>query len=148
MTHREVTDGLRTDRLVLETKGSRYIEFAVRPIRAQLAVLGSLPKWEVVRDLIAPRAQEARRQKTAVITLRRALKTIAQSVGFDPATIYLHLMRRTYATQFLAATKGDPRSLPQLMKAMGWQSMQVALTYVDAVDLGEIDEVDKKLRRS
>jgi site-specific recombinase XerD len=142
----EIHQALRTGRLVLEAKGGARQDFTAKPMLAGLELLAEQPgRWERVEDLISPDTVNIR--KAARRRVHRALRRLAKSVGIDPAEVYPHRLRRTYAVEFLRAMKGDPEAMQKLVKQMGWLNAGTAFEYTDFISSESLDEIDERIRR-
>lgn len=131
----EVLRALSTGKLVYEGKGRKRIEFSAEPFRAQLQALADMTNWERVRDLITTSANP----KVASVKVWRAARRTAKKIGI--ADMNPHRYRHTFATRYLEQLRGDPNAIVKLQKYMGWESMNTAARYVDAVSQDELDEI-------
>jgi integrase len=131
----EVTRALDTGKLVYEGKGRKRIEFSAGPFRPQLQTLAQIKGWDRVRDLIA----KSDNPKVASVKVWRAARTAAKEVGIPDMNP--HRFRHTFATRYLEQLHGDPNAIIKLQKFMGWESMNTAARYVDAVSQDELDEI-------
>jgi integrase len=131
----EILRALATGKLVYEGKGRKRIEFDTKPFRAQLEALAQIKGWERVRDLIAKSADP----KVASVKVWRAARRAAKELGIPDMNP--HRFRHTFATRYLEQLRGDPNAIIKLQKFMGWESMNTAARYVDAVSQDELDEI-------
>jgi integrase len=131
----EILRALDTGKLVYEAKGRKRLEFAAEPLRAHLEALVQIKGWDRVRDLIA-RSQDP---KVASVKVWRAARRAASEVGITDMNP--HRFRHTFATRYLEQLRGDPNAIIKLQKFMGWESMNTAARYVDAVSQDELDAI-------
>jgi len=131
----EILRALDTGKLIYEGKGRKRIEFAARPFRAQLEALSQITGWNRVRELIA----KSDNPKVASVKVWRAARRAASEVGI--ADMNPHRLRHTFATRYLEQLGGDPNAIIKLQKFMGWESMNTAARYVDAVSQDELDAI-------
>jgi len=132
----EIKRALATGKLVYEGKGRKRIEFDVTPFRAQLEALAQIKDWERVRDLIAASSDDP---KVASVKVWRAARRVARELGIPDMNP--HRFRHTFATRYLEQLRGDPNAIIKLQKFMGWESMNTAARYVDAVSQDELDAI-------
>jgi integrase len=135
----EVIRALDTGKLVYEGKGRKRIEFSAAPFRAQLSALAEIKGWERVRDLIA-RSDDP---KVASVKVWRVARKAAKEIGIT--AMNPHRFRHTFATRYLEQLRGDPNAIIKLQKFMGWESMNTAARYVDAVSQDELDAIGASL---
>jgi integrase len=131
----EILRALDTGKLVYEAKGRKRLEFAAEPLRAQLEALVQIKDWDRVRDLIA-RSQDP---KVASVKVWRTARRAASEIGI--AGMSPHRFRHTFATRYLEQLRGDPNAIIKLQKFMGWESMNTAARYVDALSQDELDAI-------
>jgi integrase len=131
----EIQRALDTGKLVYEGKGRKRLEFAAQPFRTQLEALIQIRGWDRVRDLIA----HSRDPKVASVKVWRAARRAANEVGVPDMNP--HRFRHTFATRYLEQLRGDPNAIIKLQKYMGWESMNTAARYVDAVSQDELDAI-------
>lgn len=131
----EVLRALSTGKLIYEAKGRKRLEFSAEPLRAQLQALADMKHWERVRDLITT----SENPKVASVKVWRAARRTAKRVGITDMNP--HRYRHTFATRYLEQLRGDPNAIIKLQKYMGWESMNTAARYVDAVSQDELDEI-------
>jgi integrase len=131
----EIQRALDTGKLVYEGKGRKRIEFDAAPFRAQLVALVQIRGWDRVRDLIC----HSPNPKVASVKVWRAARRAAKKVGI--ADMNPHRFRHTFATRYLEQLRGDPNAIIKLQKFMGWESMNTAARYVDAVSQDELDAI-------
>jgi integrase len=143
----DVVAGLKSGRLVGETKGRKRIEWKVAAIRPALEVLVAESKdWETVTDLIVPRCIQTdsyKRRHQAVTKLGKALRSAARYAEVEG--VHPHRLRRTYATYWVESLGPDPRAIPKLQAEMGWSNMATAVSYVDNVNRDELDQVGEAM---
>jgi integrase len=144
---REIADALRTGTLSFEGKGRRRREIDVAPIKEALELLhGERGSWAMVEDLITATTREGlHRRKMAAKRVAAALRRCAKKAKVPG--VHPHRLRRTYAMRFLELFQGDPQALIKLQKHMGWANMNTALSYVDEVNLGELDAKGTEMMR-
>jgi integrase len=135
----EVIRALDTGKLVYEGKGRKRIEFSAAPFRAQLSALAEIKGWERVRDLIA-RSDDP---KVASVKVWRVARKAAKEIGIT--AMNPHRFLHTFATRYLEQLRGDPNAIIKLQKFMGWESMNTAARYVDAVSQDELDAIGASL---
>lgn len=131
----EIERALSSGKLIYEGKGRKRIEFSAQPIRQQLKALAKIEDWDRVRDLIA----DSDNPKVASVKVWRCARFIAKQLGI--ADMNPHRFRHTFATRYLEQLRGDPNAIIKLQKYMGWESMNTAARYVDAVSQDELDEI-------
>lgn len=131
----EVMRALSTGKLVYEGKGRKRLEFSAEPLRAQLQALAEMKNWERVRDLITT----SQNPKVASVKVWRAARRTAKKAGIPDMNP--HRYRHTFATRYLEQLRGDPNAIIKLQKYMGWESINTAARYVDAVSQDELDEI-------
>ena len=136
LKRREVTDAIRTGKLVFLAKGDRRLRFTTNRILPFLEALKEFRGWETVAELVSPDAEDPHNAARQLI--QRKLKVVAEEVGLNPEEIYTHRLRRTYAIEFLKAAKGD---INKLRLHMGWQSVEMAARYVDYIEDDEMDAI-------
>lgn len=134
MRRSEVQRAVATGKLAYEGKGRKRLEVAAVPIKAPLAALAEMPRWERVSDLLGPGSKKVIHKR-----VWRASKRIAKAAGVPEMNP--HRYRHTFATNFLAELHGDPNAIVKLQKFMGWESMQTAARYVDQVSQDELDTI-------
>lgn len=135
---REITNAIASGKLSFEAKGSKRTEFAAAPMLPELKSLIEIPgTWDHLHELVSPTA------RTAANRVWRRMKSEGAKVGIKG--VYPHMLRRTYATNFLEQLHGDPRAIIKLQKHMNWESMATAASYADTVDAGELDQVGGKM---
>lgn len=131
----EIVRALDTGKLIYEAKGRKRLEFAAAPLRAQFEALLAIKGWDRVRELIA----RSENPKVASVKVWRAARRVAKDLGI--ADMNPHRFRHTFATRYLEQLRGDPNAIIKLQKYMGWESMNTAARYVDAVSQDELDEI-------
>ena len=137
---KEVLDAIRTNILAFEGKGGRRMEFDATPIKTELEAFASAKgPWKRVRDLVGGDAQ-ARSTSNRV---RRELERQAKKCNVRG--LHPHRLRRTYATYFLKRLDRDPQALIKLTSHMAWSNIATAASYVDAVDVKELNSVGEGL---
>lgn len=136
----EVTAALRTGILSTEGKGRKRREIDAAPIREALEILVAEKRaWKRVEDLIAHTLRTGRlRRKAAAQRVAVALRRCAKKAGITG--VHPHRLRRTYALGFLRLFHGDPQALVKLQRHMGWSDMETALSYVDEVNMADLDK--------
>lgn len=137
----QVTAALKTGVFAYKAKGRRPIEFRVlETYQRYLQTLADHRGWSQVADLISPQSSCPDFARAAAHKATyRALSNCAGIVELEG--VHPHRLRRTYATQFLKALKGDAEALPKLQQHMQWQSLSTALEYVDHDRGVELDQV-------
>jgi integrase len=135
----DVTRALSSGVLSFEGKGRKRYEFPIGSFKAQLEALVKIKDWEVARELVT----KSQRLGAAERRMGRVFDRLAADLEIDE--MYPHKLRRTYATRYLEALKGDPRALLKLQKHMSWASMNTAAMYADAVDQDELAGVGDKM---
>lgn len=143
----QVTRALETGVLGYQAKGRRYLEFRVlRAYREFLELLAQQGKdWTTVGELLAPggHREPKRRRAAAAKVVERALGKLCAELriwGVHP-----HRLRRTYAVQYLQASKGDPEAAVKLQQHMRWASIATALEYVDHDRGAELDDAADRI---
>lgn len=147
LKRREIDLALENGILAYEAKGRRRLEFKVldtyRYYLEVLAIEAEHVKWTRVEDLLAPTAASATRRQAANRAAARALRRIGLEVGIEG--LYPHQLRRTYATEYLAALGPDPFAAIKLQQHMQWASLATAMGYVDHDRGQELDDVAEKM---
>lgn len=135
----EVSDALRRGVLDCEGKGRKRLRFTVADYWADSLETfdRNLSDWDRVEDLICPKASDATRRASSGKAISRALKRCGKRVGLDEEDVHPHLLRHTYATLFYNQVK-DPAKLQAHMQ---WDSIEVAMGYVNAGSVEELDSV-------
>jgi integrase len=136
---KEVSDALRRGVLDCEGKGRKRLRFTVADYWADSLETfdRNLSDWERVEDLICPRSAAHSRRASASKSVSRSLKKCGRFVGLDAEDVHPHLLRHTYATLFYNMVK-DPAKLQAHMQ---WDSIEVAMGYVNAGNVEELDEI-------
>lgn len=135
-TRDEVLEGRRTDVLRIVIKRGKRGRFTTKRFARYLDMLVAVRGWAKVWQLFAGKPASAAQ------SVRRALQTVASEIGLDPAEIHPHLLRRTYATAYLEAAKGD---LTKLKAHMQWDSIATAAGYTDYYEDTELDEIAERI---
>lgn len=135
----EVRDALRKGVLDCEGKGRKRLRFTVADYWAgALETFDSnRSEWERVEDLICPKAKPESRRASAGKVISRMLKKCGGFVGLEPQDVHPHLLRKTYATLFYQSCQ-DPAKLQAHMQ---WESIEVAMGYVSAGNVEELDDI-------
>ncbi len=136
---RDVVSSLGSGILSFEGKGRKRYEFPIGSIKGQLEALAKIKDWDVARELVS----RGKSRIAAERRMGRVFDRFADELELDD--VHPHRMRRTYATRYLEALKGDPRALLKLQSHMGWASVNTAAMYADAVDRGELAEVGERM---
>lgn len=147
MTERDIKQALKTDTLKFEAKGERWLEFHAKPLRPYLKGLLELdwPKKAHVWNLVSPKSDEDKAPDTASRTIRRAFDRVAEELEMDPADLYAHRFRHTYATFFLQKMKGDPEAIFKLQQQMGWARLETAANYLRRSRQSELNKIEEEL---
>lgn len=135
----EVRDALRKGVLDCEGKGRKRLRFSVADYWAENLECFDRAgvEWDRIEDLICPKAAQRTRRDSAGKALSRALKKAGAYVGLDAQDVHPHLLRKTYATLFYQRCQ-DPAKLQAHMQ---WESIEVAMGYVAAGNVEELDEI-------
>jgi integrase len=141
LTRREVEAALETGVLAFEAKGERRMEFSARPVRRELEALAEL-SW---RGRVASAICGTGNHETAARMVRRAFDQIADISGIDPALVYAHRFRHTYASEFLNEMQGDPEAVFKLKDQMGWANISTTQNYLRRSRQKELDEIERRL---
>ncbi len=137
--HKDVSRSLVSGVLSFAGKGGKRYEFPIGSIRHQLEALAKIKHWDHARELVTKSAKRG----TAERRMGRVFDRFADDLELED--VHPHRMRRTYATRYLEALKGDPRALLKLKDHMQWASINTAALYADAVDAGELAEVGERM---
>lgn len=137
----KVVEAVRTGELSYKGKGSKWIICGTKAFSAYLELFAREDDWEYVCDLISVSAR-GNKMKSAGQQLSRALKTVGEHIGISRDDMYPHRLRRTYATEFLAAVGGD---LEKLRQAMKWSDIQTAAGYADHSRTKELENIGDNL---
>jgi len=144
LSRKQVRNGLQSGTLNYQAKGRRQLEFRVLPtFRPYLQALYEYPSWGRVEDLISPRARQATRRQAAGRAAARALEDCGLEVGIEG--LYPHRLRRTYATEYLAALGPDPFAAVKLQQHMQWANLSTAMGYVDHERGAQLDDVAEEM---
>jgi integrase len=126
MERRALARGVKDGVMRIQLKKELRLDVVVtKPLKPWFELLLAQPGWETVADLVAP-ASSKHRTTVARNRVERWLKTAGDRLGIEG--LYPHRLRRTVATAFYAAAKGD---IVALMQYMGWTSMQTAYGYIN-----------------
>lgn len=136
LSRREVGEALKSGVLRYTAKGGRRLRAPIGRFREYLESLDAHRGWEHVYDLCAPSSVEDP-AKAARRSVLNYCKSVAVEAGID-SNMYNHRLRRTYATLYLEAAKGD---LTKLQAHMGWTSIATAASYSDYYSDEELDEL-------
>lgn len=135
-TREEVLEARRTSVLRIVIKRGKRGRFTTKRFAKYLDMLVAVRGWERVYELFA------KKPASAAQAVRRALHTVAGEIGLDQDLIHPHLLRRTYASAYLAAAKGD---LTKLKAHMQWDSIATAAAYTDYYEDTELDEIAERI---
>ena len=130
-----VVEALSTGVLQIWTKGERVREVPTRQVREELHALLELGDWEVLADVISPRANPETRLNAAYRMVTSCLRGIAEAAGLDPKEIHSHRFRHTRAMELYRASK-DIRAVQQFL---GHKSVETTQRYLQ-IDMSEIDD--------
>lgn len=143
----QVVRALETGVLGYQAKGRRFLEFRIlRAYREFLQILAQQGStWETVGELLAPAGQSDRKRRRAAAAkvVERALTKLCADLRIWG--VYPHRLRRTYAVQYLQASKGDPEAAVKLQQHMRWASIATALEYVDHDRGAELDDAADRI---
>lgn len=144
LTRRQCSVALDQEVLLFRAKGGKQLAWSVDPFADSLRTLVDYNGWEIIADLISPRAAPENRGRAARLRLHRRIRTVAGAAGLDPETVHLHRLRRTYCTEFLEESGGD---IVALKDHMGHADIKTSAEYVDHSRRGVLDQVAKKMRK-
>lgn len=138
----EIVRAVKVGKLGYEAKGGARLEYGIAQIREALHELLAIDKpWDRVVDLIAwsSKCEGEKKMHCARTRVLQQLKRVAMSIELD--NVHPHRLRRTYATHWLRQLQGDPQAIIKLQAHMGWQSLNTAMGYVDAVNAEELEDL-------
>jgi integrase len=127
--------------LSFEQKGQKRAVFRTEPFQEYVEVLLECD-WrgcEQVWELISPTEKSASRK------VRRTFDLIAEDLDMDPAELYAHRFRHTYAMYFLREMAGDPEAIFKLRDQMAWSSVATAENYLRRDRREELDVIEDKM---
>ncbi|MDX1421494.1 MAG: site-specific integrase [Kiloniellales bacterium] len=137
----QAQEALRTGVLAFEVKGGTTLRWTARPFERYLALLPLSAPWNIVADLISPRARCP--ADAAVLRIQREFADLSEAAGLGNGAVSPHRLRRTYAVHFLEEVGGD---LAKLRDHMGWANIATAAQYVDHSRREELDVVADRMR--
>lgn len=145
LQRRAVSRALKEGTLSFESKGERWQHFSAAPVRGALEILDGLFWGSAVRlaNLVCPRSDDDRALSSAGAAVRRMLDRVAVELDMEPAELYAHRFRHTYATRFLQQMAGDPEAVFKLQTQMGWAQLNTAANYLRRSRRDELDEVER-----
>lgn len=142
LKRKEVTTALRKGVLNYKGKGNKRLNFTVADSWCgYLEILADHKDWERVEDLICPGSKPKCRTKSSGQLVARALDKCGAQVGLDLDNLHPHLLRHSYATFYYDRCR-DPA---KLQAHMGWNSIEVAMKYVHAGSVEELDAIADSL---
>lgn len=97
----EITEGLRSGRLQLETKGGRMRAVPISPAKEAFSELLRTGKWETVAEAIVGIDDP----KRAYEEIYKAVKGLAKAAGIDHKEVHPHRLRHTAAHRLWEKTK-------------------------------------------
>lgn len=152
VTKHDLETALSTGTLSFVAKGNRRLEYNAKPITKHLESIlehgeSHWGAWESVGDLLDYPGRTTKHKSRYHRVRRALLRHVQKCFSGDEAIedVYLHRFRRTYATAYLKALVGDPQAAHKLQKHMGWQNINTAMGYVDAVSQDELDKVGDQI---
>lgn len=137
----KIKEALRTGKLTYFAKGDKLIRISTNRIEKYLKLFDLSKSWTYVYELIS-RSKSEEPQRSSTISLQRALKRVAEELGWDSTTVYSHLLRRSYALAFLRASNNDVNALKI---HMSWSSIDMASKYVDFIKESELDDIADRI---
>jgi integrase len=142
-----VTQALDSGVLSFVAKGERRLQFSAAPIAEYLERIAALPwgRHRRVRNLICPATDDDIAESSAGRTIRRDFDRVAVALEMDPAELYAHRFRHTYATLYLQQMAGDPEAVFKLQQQMGWARLDTAANYLRRSRRAELDEVEQNM---